>query len=123
MNENDIFELCKEHKHEYTYVESCVRIEGDYISEVEWHCCFFGSAPDELITDCLQNSYDIEVDCSGYYIIKALLSTHSDHYDYGRTEEWLEIEKIELEYQYSLEEMEAETPSLGCDLFKIFLDK
>ena len=42
----------------------------------------------------------------------------------SRYEEWLEVERIELDYQYSLEEMEEETQStLGGDLFKIFLDK
>lgn len=119
-NVDDIFDMCQEHRHTYTYVESMVMIEGDYVSKVDWHCVFFGIAPEEDITDCLQNCYDIEVEEDGYYLIKALLSTHTDMYDYGRYETWLEIEKMEIDYQHSLEELESDNPSTGAELFKLF---
>ena len=121
METNELFEILKEHRHDYVYGEAMVKIEDGFLAKIDWVCNWYGHTSDEDIEESLQNLYDLKEE-DGYYLVKFLGHLEKEDYGYGSYQYWLEFDEIEFEYQLSLEEMEKEINDnifTDLDLFNV----
>jgi len=101
-----LFDICSQNKPAYTYIIAYVKIEGDNITDVEWAESKLLWMDFEDIKNDLLELTPVDIEVSGYYLLKGLFPVEYDSDDYRSWSYTTEPEIIEYELQMTFEQAE-----------------
>lgn len=108
----ELFNICSLTNPPYTYITAYVKIEQSdthdafYITDVEWADTKLGWMDFDEIKNELSELIPVDIEISGYYLLKGLFPIGYDYDDYRSWTYTSEPEIIQYELQMTLEQAE-----------------